>query len=130
MRKKYFVLFFVSFLIFSGFPYAKAEEDSIPEGMEHIKVGGAEFLVPKGTKVRKKGDLYVMENISEYSARKFMEAEEQFQSIEVKYSNLKEETKENSKLLEKKQEKIEKTLAHIKKELKEIKEILKRKIEI
>ncbi|MCK5494143.1 MAG: hypothetical protein KAJ14_13615 [Candidatus Omnitrophica bacterium] len=121
MRKKYVVLLFIGVLLFSGFLYAKAEEESLPEGMEIIKVGGAEFLVPKGTKMRKKGDMNIIEDITEYLARKFVETRKQLENIEAKHNNLENETKENFNRLEKNQEEIDNALTLIKKDLLAIK---------
>lgn len=53
----------------------RAEEKEVPPGMEIVKVGGAEFLVPEGTKVSKTGDLIVFEPVEQYAARKLTEME-------------------------------------------------------
>jgi len=141
-------LSYITLLLFSGFLYAEDEDKKYPpEGMEVIKVGNADFLVPFGTKVSKKGDLYVVENISEYSGRnfsnirkqivnletkhnflkfdteqKFEEIQKQIKNMETKHKNLSIETKEDFKHMQIKQEKIEKALIRIKRDILDIKD--------
>jgi len=84
MKRPAVILLSLAFLLAFSIP-AHAEDDSEypPPGMEILKVGDANILVPKGTRLRKEGDLNVVENISEYSSRKFLETEKRFDRLEL-----------------------------------------------
>lgn len=127
MKKQCLFLLFIFLLLFMGFLYAEEEKGYPPEGMEIIKIGDTKYLMPKGTKLRKKGDMHIFEDISEYSSRKFTQIEKQFEDIETKHNNLANETKENFKQLQTKQEEIGKTLIQIQKNVQEIKDAIDKK---
>jgi hypothetical protein len=59
-------------------------------GMEIIKVGDARILVPKGAKVRKEGDLIVIEDFGEYAGRKFEALEDRMLRVEKELQVLEE----------------------------------------
>lgn len=65
----------IVFMLMAASALAGADEKEVPLGMEILKVGGAEFLVPKGTKVSKTGDLIVFEPVEQYAARKITDME-------------------------------------------------------
>lgn len=84
MKKAAIVLLFPVFLLaLSIVAHAKDDSKPTPPGMEILKVGDANILVPKGTRMRKEGDLNVVEDISEYSSRKFLETEKRFDRLEL-----------------------------------------------
>lgn len=85
MKKIKFILSVIIFIFFAAFVMAQEEDKKdIPAGMEKRQIGGSEFLVPKDTKVSKKGDLVILEPAHEYVARKFEEMEERLIRIEAK----------------------------------------------
>ena len=68
----------------------ETNDDEVPIGMEIIMVKpGMKQIVPKGTKVSKKGDLIVLEDSNEYSARRFEEMENRFKSLEAELDTFK-----------------------------------------
>jgi hypothetical protein len=51
-------------------------------GLEVIQVGNVNVVVPKDSKVRKEGAQIVVEDISAYVGRKFVDMDKRFQDIE------------------------------------------------
>ena len=93
MKKTFFYTAIFSFLFFAGIALGAEDKGqqsatNIPPGMEVIKVGKANVVVPKGTKIRRGGDVMFLENINEYSARKFSEIEDRLSKIEATLSEL------------------------------------------
>lgn len=76
------------------------ENKGLAPGMEVIKIGGANVLVPEGTKVTKKGGLIILESTSEYTGRKVLEIEERIERLESKDNELQEEITKLSALFE------------------------------
>lgn len=70
------------------------EEEGIPQGMELIEIENVKVLFPKGSKIRKHGNLMVVEGISSYSARRFVELEERLAELKAKDEQLKQELKQ------------------------------------
>ena len=93
MRKCIFFLL-VSILIFYSF-HSIAKEDKkeeIPAGMEIIQVGdGQRLYVPKGTKTRKVGAQLILEDNSEYVAKRFSEIEDYIKTLQANIEELKNE---------------------------------------
>ena len=58
-------------------------------GMESVKVGDVNLVVPKGAKVHKEGSLLVVEDMGTYSARKFVEIEGKLKHMEEEQGELK-----------------------------------------
>ncbi|MCF7875301.1 MAG: hypothetical protein K9L87_02440 [Candidatus Omnitrophica bacterium] len=89
----------------------RAEEEQAPPGMEIIKIGNVNYIVPEGTKVRKQeGGIIKLEGRLEYVARRFSEMEEKIAQIEKENETLKEKLKniEESISKEKKTDKTDK----------------------
>lgn len=86
MRKSAF-LFLIPLFIFYAF-YSIAKEDKkeeIPAGMEIIQVGdGQRLYVPKGTKTKRVGAQLILEDNSEYTAKKFSELEDDIKELQAK----------------------------------------------
>jgi hypothetical protein len=82
------IVFSALFLAYTSL-YAENADRDVPAGMEILKVGDARVLVPKGTQVRKAGDMNVVEDISEYSSRKFVEIDGRFERIEEEIKGIK-----------------------------------------
>ena len=80
---------------------AQNNEQDVPAGMQIIKIGGANVLVPEETKVRKKGGLIILESASEYAARKISNIEERISQLEKEDKKLKKEIEILKLLLEK-----------------------------
>lgn len=94
MKKSVFFPSVITLIFIAGLLYAlKDEESELPPGMEVIKVGSAKILVPKGTKVYKRGSLITLETINEYTARKLVELDERLKEIETRQNQLEEEIK-------------------------------------
>ena len=72
----------------------KEEDPYPPVGMEVIKVGDANVLVPKGTRIRKEGDLQIVEDIAEFSSRRFVDFEKRFERLEMAQEEIKKELEE------------------------------------
>lgn len=86
MKKSAF-LFLIPLFIFYAF-YCIAKEDKkeeITAGMEIIQVGdGQRLCVPKGTKTKKIGAQLILEDNSEYVAKKFSEIEDDVKELRAK----------------------------------------------
>lgn len=65
----------------------------IPPGMEIIKSGDINLVVPKGSQMHKVNDLTLMESPEEYAARKFEVVERRLDEIEKTQKEIKEELK-------------------------------------
>jgi hypothetical protein len=70
-----------------------------PPGMEIIKVGNHNILLPKGKHIRKKGGILVLETTSEYVSRKLLEMKECFTHIDTEQEELKKEIEELKKII-------------------------------
>lgn len=79
---------------------AKDKDEDVPVGMEILKVGDAKVLVPKGTQMRKQGDMNIVEDISEYSSRKFVEIEGRFEALENTTKRMQAEMAEIKEMIE------------------------------
>ena len=51
-------------------------------GLEVIKVGGLNILAPKGSKIRRRGSLIILEDPAEYLSRKFDDIDKRFSVLE------------------------------------------------
>jgi hypothetical protein len=91
MRKISCIILMLVFVVLvnSGAAQEQTEKkDEFPPGMEVIQIKGAKFVVPKGTKVYKKGDLVILEAAHEYVARKVSELEERLLRMEAREEEL------------------------------------------
>lgn len=116
MRKSAF-LFLIPFFIFCTLPGIAKEgkKEEIPAGMEMIQVGdGQRLYLPKGTKTKRVGAQLILEDNSEYVAKKFSEIEIDIKALQVKIEEQKTEIErlkkiineiQNSKLISKENEK-------------------------
>lgn len=89
----------IVFMLIAVSVSARADEKEVPPGMEIIKTGGAEFLVPKGTKVSKTGDLIVFEPVEQYAARKISDMENRLAEFRLDLKEIKEKIEKFSKEL-------------------------------
>jgi hypothetical protein len=89
MRKIH--LFLVSILVLTAILTitAKAEEVIVPPGMEIIRIQGVRYLVPKGTKIRKRGGVILFEGVNEYMVNKFVDLDKRLAAIEMEIKQLK-----------------------------------------
>lgn len=65
----------------------------VPDGMEVIKEGGVNILVPKGSRPVSAGSYLVTEDPEQYAARKFMDVEDRFSRVDKEIGALQEELK-------------------------------------
>jgi len=102
MKKIVFIVLAAGFLVSLFALRPSAEEEYlvggivVPPGMDVIKVGTANVLVPEGTQVFEKKGLITIETIGQYTARRLIEIEERFVAIETRVEVLEKahETKE------------------------------------
>lgn len=86
MKKPAF-LFLVALFIFCALPGIAKEDkkEEIPAGMEIIQVGdGQRLYVPKGTKTKRVGAQLILEDNSEYTAKKLSEIEDDIKELQAK----------------------------------------------
>ncbi len=77
--------------IISGKETGKSKSEiKIPLGMENIRIGNVNHIVPIGTKVERKGDILIFESRGELMARKFLDFEVRFKNIEEEIKKLSE----------------------------------------
>ncbi|OGW77805.1 MAG: hypothetical protein A3I73_00525 [Omnitrophica bacterium RIFCSPLOWO2_02_FULL_45_16] len=95
MKQNILILSFVCILSIS--PVYGAEENRnsgdviIPPGMETIKEGNVNIVVPKGGQLRKQNSVLLIETADEYASRKFSDTEEHFKRIEKELETQKKE---------------------------------------
>jgi len=89
MKKLIFCLTIIYLTILcNGVSFAEEEKET-PLGMEYIKVGSAQILVPQGSRVtRTQSGMVYPENTEQYMARRFLELEEKIEKIEKKEEEL------------------------------------------
>ena len=93
MKKIIIILSFMCILFIST---AYGEEESsdsgdviIPLGMEVIKEGDVNVVVPKGGRLRKQDNVMLIETADEYASRKFADTDDRFKKIEKELERLK-----------------------------------------
>jgi len=100
------VLLAVLFFVFSvNLSYAQYGQKS-SQGTEVKKLGGANVVTPKGAKLIKKDGATFVENLRDYTSRKFTEAESRLKSLET-----------DNAALKKYLEDLNKTVANLQKQL-------------
>jgi len=75
------LIFFTSIVYGEGYS-EKRDNVLIPPGMETIKEGDVNVVVPKGGRLRKQGSVMLIETADEYSARKFEDSDNRFKKME------------------------------------------------
>jgi len=94
MRKWKIVFLLVSIILFTVSAYAESEYDTqsdirVRPGMQVIKTGDTNILVPKGGKPYTEPGRIYMESSDEYSARKFQDTENSIKKIDRDIEDLK-----------------------------------------
>ncbi|MCK5504261.1 MAG: hypothetical protein KAJ10_03820 [Thermodesulfovibrionia bacterium] len=95
--KKWRKIFLISLSFLYGsvsFAFSTEEKKELPPGMEVIKMGQAQILVPKGTKVNQEPGFITLESTEQYVARKFLDVEGRIKVLEDKEEVLKKKTEE------------------------------------
>jgi len=84
-------LFLVSILVLTAILTitAKAEEVIVPPGMEIIRIHGVSYLVPKGTKIKKRRGVITFEGVTEYLMNRFVDFDKRVAAIEKELKQLK-----------------------------------------
>ncbi len=86
MEKNIIVLLFICTLFISPAYGADESSDSgdvvIPPGMEVIKEGDVNVVVPLGGRLRKQDSVMLIETADEYASRKFADTDDRFKKIE------------------------------------------------
>ena len=110
----------VSFLLtLCALPLYAAEKP--PAGMEYKKIGDARVLVPKGTRIRKEGDLNVVEDISEYSSRRFVDIDGRLDKAESDYAGLADDMKSAFEGIESRLKKMEESILRMRDDVEKLK---------
>lgn len=63
----------------------------VPEGMELIKVGGTNVLIPKGTKVTHKDAALILEPLDEYASRVLLKLKEEVAALKEQIAGMQEQ---------------------------------------
>jgi hypothetical protein len=73
------------------------ESGRLPPGMMMENIGGSNVLVPQGTRIRREGDLRIVEGTGEYAARKFLDIDAHLKRIDSELEALRKEMEELKK---------------------------------
>ncbi|MCF7874064.1 MAG: hypothetical protein K9L84_03325 [Candidatus Omnitrophica bacterium] len=95
----------------------QADKKEAPPGMEIITIGSVDYVVPRGTKVKKKDGIVSLEGRHEYTARRFSEIEKEISELREKNKALEDKVKALKKLVDKKS--VGKTEKEVKKDQEE-----------
>lgn len=97
MKKAKFFLaaFILALSVISVFAQGAQEHTNqtnmdVGPGMEVIKHGNLNVIVPKGAKVREEGGMLTIEDIGDYTGRKFEETDQRLAAIEETQEELRE----------------------------------------
>jgi hypothetical protein len=86
MQKTVIILCFICILFMNSAYGGEDSRDSggviIPPGMEVIKEGSVNVVVPKGGRLRKQSGVMLIETADEYASRKFEDADGRFKKVE------------------------------------------------
>ena len=94
-------IFILSLLCYLSPVFAeKQDKQEVAEGMEIVKPGGVNILVPKGAKVTKKDGLIEVESTTEYVVRNLGKIQQRLENIEA-------EARENRQKIEKLQQALD-----------------------
>jgi hypothetical protein len=80
-------------LAFAAHAFAQSEDGiDVPSGMEVVKVGGTNVLVPKGTRVTRKDAALILEPLDEYASRLLLMLEQEITALKTQIVGLQEQT--------------------------------------
>jgi len=92
------IIIILSFMCILSISPAYGEEEGpdsgdviIPPGMEVIKEGDVNVVVPKGGQLRKQDSVMLIETADEYASRKFADTDDRFEKIEKELETQKKE---------------------------------------
>jgi hypothetical protein len=80
----------------------EAYQTQVPTGMELQQVGkkpAYKIVLPKGTAIRREGDLRIVEGTGEYASRKFVEYDDLLDKMNTEIASLREDVEEIKKAL-------------------------------
>jgi len=106
--RRVILIMFLSFVLGAAAIAEKRSNEDVPPGMEIIIINKVRYLVPKGTKIRKRGGVFVLEGKSEYMAERFDIVYKHLESIKEKEKELTLEVEQLKKTVEKLQKSNEK----------------------
>lgn len=91
-----FVIIFMAAICVCSLCHAEGESERrgdviIPDGMETVKKGDVNVILPKNGQIRKQGSVLLIETGDEYASRKFIDTEERFKKIEKDIEDQKKE---------------------------------------
>ena len=93
------------------------KKKEIPVGMEEIKFGKINMVVPKGMKTKKRGNHITLEDVNEYLARRLEEMENAIKKVETRVKALEKTTKEQNAIFKHNLENVKLDIEDIKKAL-------------
>ncbi len=85
------IFFVLVFPVKSGRAQPENDEQPPPAGMELIKVGNTEILIPQGTKVTRKGAQLILEPPEQFWSRRIKDMEEEISRLREDQQKMKEE---------------------------------------
>ena len=106
--RRVILIMFLSFVLGVAAIAEKRSNEDVPPGMEIITINNVRYLVPKGTKIHKRGGVFVLEGQSEYMAKRFDIIDKHLESIKEKEKGLSFEVEQLKKTVEKLQKSNEK----------------------
>lgn len=111
MKRIIFALSFSCILFISPAYGEEYDSDSgdvmIPPGMEVIKEGDVNVVVPKGSRLRRQDNVMLIETADEYASRKFEDTDERFKKIEKELEYQKKELENQKREIENQKKGIE-----------------------
>ena len=106
--RRIILITFLSFVLGAAAIAEKRSNEDVPPGMEIITMNKVRHVVPKGTKIHKKGGVFVLEGQSEYIAGRFDIIDKHLESIKEKEKELTFEVEGLKRTVEKLQKSNEK----------------------
>ena len=91
----FFNLFFSVFLVWAQ----QDNKEQIAPGMQSIWVGSTELIVPKDLKIRKEGGLIILENTTDYVARKVQDMQARIDNLSEELENVKKQVEQFKKII-------------------------------
>lgn len=95
-----FICIFCELPLCQAADYRDTEEPSVQEGMDTIKKGDVNILVPKGGQLRKESSFLVKEDADAYASRKYIETTSHLKELQREIEDQKMEIKKMAEIIE------------------------------
>ncbi len=96
---------------------AAEKKTEVPAGMEELKFGKINMIVPKGMKTKKHGNVITLEDVNEYLARRLEEMDKVIQKIDARLKALEKTTREQDAIFKHNLEELRASLDKVKEAL-------------